>query len=184
MVEQNGIRLRPWRADDVDAIEPRDCDPVHWMPAGSVLRPKTFETWREGAERANPRVLLLSLDDVLTGERGLALADYPDEIVLHGTKVPVTYRFDPAADDDGITLTVPLLLLPQLEPGELDWTIPGWHQEKIAALLYELPKALRRELGDIPRLARTIATELTPFRGPMLKQLAQALVFQRQLLHL
>ncbi len=47
VVEQNGIRLRPWRADDVDAIEPRDCDPVHWMPAGSVLRPETFETWRQ-----------------------------------------------------------------------------------------------------------------------------------------
>ena len=45
------------------------------------------------------------------------------------------------ADDDGITLTVPLVLLPQLDPGELDWTIPGWHEEKIAALLDELPRA-------------------------------------------
>lgn len=47
VMEQNGVRLRPWRADDVDAIEPRDSDPVHWMPAGSVLRPETFETWRQ-----------------------------------------------------------------------------------------------------------------------------------------
>ena len=143
------------------------------IPA-EVVNGKTFETWREAAERTDPRVLLLALDDVLTGERGLVAHDYPDEIVLHGTKIPVTYRFDPSADDDGITLTVPLLLLPQLEPGELDWTIPGWHEEKIAALLYELPKALRRELADIPGVARTIAKELTPFRGPMLKQLARA----------
>ena len=141
---------------------------------GEVVNGKTFEAWREGAERADPGVLRLALSDVLTGERRLVAADYPDELVLHGTKVPVTYRFDPSADDDGITLTVPLLLLPQLVPGELDWTIPGWHEEKIAALLYELPKALRRELADIPGVARTLAAELTPFRGPMLPQLARA----------
>lgn len=45
VMEENGIRLRPWRADDVDAIEPRGADPVHWMPAGSVLRPETFPAW-------------------------------------------------------------------------------------------------------------------------------------------
>ncbi|NJP07768.1 MAG: DUF3418 domain-containing protein, partial [Chloroflexaceae bacterium] len=61
---------------------------------------------------------------------------------------------DPSADDDGITLTIPLVLVPQLDPGELDWTIPGWHEEKIAALLYETPRAVRKELGDIPELAR------------------------------
>ena len=141
---------------------------------GEVVNGKTFETWRESAERADPGVLHLALSDVLTGERSLVATDYPDQIMLHGTKVPVSYRFDPSADDDGITLTVPLLLLPQLEPGELDWTIPGWHEEKLAALLYELPKALRRELGDIPSVARTLGAELSPFRGPMLQKLARA----------
>ncbi len=86
----------------------------------------------------------------------------------------MTYTFDPSADDDGITLTVPLVLVPQLDPGELDWTIPGWHQEKIAALLYELPKALRREVGEIPEVARTLAAELKPFVGPMIPALARA----------
>ncbi|GAB3874044.1 GNAT family N-acetyltransferase [Terrabacter terrigena] len=44
-IEGERIRLRPWRLDDVDAIEPRDDDPTHWMPARSVLRPDTFPTW-------------------------------------------------------------------------------------------------------------------------------------------
>ena len=75
-----------------------------------------------------------------------------------------------------ITLTVPMVLLPQLDPGELDLTILGWHADKIAALLYELPRALRRELGDgeIPELARTLAPLLTPFDGPMITALARA----------
>ena len=47
-----------------------------------------------------------------------------------------------------------IALLPQLDPGELDSTIPGWHIEKLTSLLYELPKALRREIGDVPEVAR------------------------------
>lgn len=43
-IEGERVRLRPWRLDDVDAIEPRD-DPSHWMPARSILRPDTFATW-------------------------------------------------------------------------------------------------------------------------------------------
>jgi ATP-dependent helicase HrpA len=142
--------------------------------AADVVNGKTFEAWRERAEKEDPAVLHLALEDVLTGEQRLVAADYPDAVVLHGATVPVTYHFDPSADDDGITLTVPLVLLPQLDPGELDWTVPGWHQEKIAALLYELPKAIRRELGEIPEVARALAATLTPFDGPMIPRLARA----------
>jgi RimJ/RimL family protein N-acetyltransferase len=46
VTEADGIRLRPWRASDIDAIEPRDDDPTHWMPGRSVLRRETFATWR------------------------------------------------------------------------------------------------------------------------------------------
>ena len=140
-----------------------------------VVNGKTFEAWREEAEKTDPDVLSLSVADVLTGDRELSPSDYPDVVTLHGAKLPVTYHFDPSADDDGITLTVPLVLLPQLDPGELDWTIPGWHQEKIAALLYELPRNLRREVGEIPEMARTLASELTPFDGPMIPKLARAI---------
>ncbi|OFE19073.1 GCN5 family acetyltransferase [Humibacillus sp. DSM 29435] len=46
VLELDGIRLRPWRVDDIDAIENRENDPVHWMPAHAVLRRETFEGWR------------------------------------------------------------------------------------------------------------------------------------------
>jgi ATP-dependent helicase HrpA len=141
----------------------------------TVVDGKTFETWREGVEKTDPNVLVLSMADVLAGDEGLVPEDYPDTITLHGTPLPATYRFDPSADDDGVTLTVPLALLPQIDPGELDWTVPGRHVEKIAALLYELPKAARRDLGPIPELATALAARLVPFRGPMLPALAQAL---------
>jgi ATP-dependent helicase HrpA len=145
---------------------------------GDVVNGKSFEAFRERAEREQPRLLHLSMEDLLAAEPDLAPSRYPDAITLHGVKLPLSYHFDPAAEDDGITVTVPLVLVPQLEPGELDWTIPGWHAEKLAALLYELPRAVRRDLPDIPSLVRAIAPKLVPFSGPMVPALVRVLAEQ------
>lgn len=140
----------------------------------SVVNGKTFEAWRENAERKDPKLLLLSLSDVLTDDPELTPDRYPDSVTLHGAEIPVTYKFDPSAEDDGITLTVPFALLPQLQSGELDWTIPAWHRKKIGAVLEELPRSIRRELGPLTELADEVAARLVPFAGPMLNALASA----------
>lgn len=141
------------------------------VPA-TVVNGKTFEAWRELAEKDDPGALLLSLEDVLAGDPSLVPAHYPDALTLHGVRLPLSYRFDPPADDDGVTITVPLALLPQIDPGELDWTIPAWHRDKIAAMLHELPRSIRRELGPIAELADTAAARLVPFEGAMIPALA------------
>jgi ATP-dependent helicase HrpA len=142
---------------------------------GDVVNGKTFEAWRERAEKDDPDVLCLSLADVLQGEHELRPADYPDAITLHGVRLALAYLFEPSSEDDGVTISVPLVVLPQLEQGELDWTIPGWHREKITALLWELPKGVRRELGDIPELARALAESVRPFDGAMVPRLVRAI---------
>jgi ATP-dependent helicase HrpA len=141
----------------------------------SVVNGKTFELWREAAERRDPRLLCLSIEHVLNADEALVPEHYPDSLTLHGVECALHYRFDPSAEDDGITLTLPLALLPQLVPGELDWTIPAWHAQKISALLHELPKPLQKDLGSLPALADLAAKELVPFRGPMLPALARVL---------
>ena len=42
--EAGGLILRPWRDEDVDALEPRD-QPDHHMPARGVLDADTFPEW-------------------------------------------------------------------------------------------------------------------------------------------
>ncbi|MGL5850192.1 MAG: GNAT family N-acetyltransferase, partial [Phycicoccus sp.] len=42
--EAGGIRLRPWRDDDIAHLEPRD-QPTHHMPGRAVLDPDTFVEW-------------------------------------------------------------------------------------------------------------------------------------------
>jgi ATP-dependent helicase HrpA len=131
----------------------------------NVVNGKTFESWREAAEQKQPELLCLSLADVLAGERQLAPEDYPESLTILGVSVPASYRFEPGAEDDGVTLALPLALLPQLGGGELTWTIPPWQTPKVAALLQELPRALRRDLAATPDLAAKISARLTPFQG-------------------
>ncbi|HEY6556386.1 MAG TPA: ATP-dependent RNA helicase HrpA [Polyangiaceae bacterium] len=140
----------------------------------SVVNGKTFEAWREQAERSDPSLLLLSIDDVLARDEPLSPDDYPDSLTLHGVELPLTYRFEPGAEDDGVTLNVPLALLPQIDAEELEWTIPAWHTEKITALLETLPKSLRKEVGPARELAPRLAAALKPFEGPMLRVLARS----------
>jgi ATP-dependent helicase HrpA len=140
----------------------------------NVVNGKLFEAWREIAEAKNPDVLTLSVDDVLANDSDLRPAEYPDVLTLHGVALPLTYRFDPAADDDGATVTVPLVLVPQIREGELDWAIPAWHRERLAAVLLSVPKAVRRRLGTLSELADTLAAQLKPFDGPLRSTLAKA----------
>ncbi|HWA77037.1 MAG TPA: ATP-dependent RNA helicase HrpA [Polyangiaceae bacterium] len=142
----------------------------------SVVNGKTFEAWRESVERTAPEILHLKLEDVLALDERLIPAHYPDSLRIQGVELAVSYRFDPAADNDGITLGVPLALLPQLEPGELDWTIPAWHEHKVTLLLQGLPRALRSELALTPERVREIATRLVPFQGELLPALSRVVL--------
>jgi ATP-dependent helicase HrpA len=143
----------------------------------SVVSGKTFEDWRKDAEARDPAILQLALSDILLDEADrLAPERYPDQLAVCGVALPLVYAFDPGADDDGITAVVPLAVLPQLDPEVLAWTIPGWHETKLAALLESLPKGVRKALGPLDELARDLATRLRPFDGPMLPAVERAIV--------
>jgi ATP-dependent helicase HrpA len=146
----------------------------------SVFSGKTFEDWRRGAEAQDPQVLQLSLADILLDEaHELSPERYPDQLVVRGAALPLAYKFDPTEDDDGITAIVPLAVLPQLDPEVLAWTIPGWHETKLLALLESLPKAVRKALSSLcplGELARELAADLRPFDGPMLPTLERAIL--------
>ncbi|HEY6078753.1 MAG TPA: ATP-dependent RNA helicase HrpA [Polyangiaceae bacterium] len=141
----------------------------------SVVNGKTFEAWREAAEKTDQGLLRLAMDDVLAQDRGLSPDDYPDSITLHGVELQASYRFDPSADDDGVTLQIPLALLPQLTASDLDWTIPAWREPKVAALLAELARPLQKRLGSVPELAKQVSQHLASEAGPLLPALSQAL---------
>ncbi|HLW24162.1 MAG TPA: ATP-dependent RNA helicase HrpA [Steroidobacteraceae bacterium] len=75
-----------------------------------------------------------------------ALAARPETAVLSGLTVPIDYRFAPGEADDGATLRVPLLAVPNLTRPELDAAIPGLVAPRVEAMLRSLPKDARRRI--------------------------------------
>ncbi|MDS4068811.1 MAG: ATP-dependent RNA helicase HrpA, partial [Candidatus Competibacter sp.] len=126
------------------------------VPEGVYSGP-TFETWRKEVERQNPRLLFLDRAALLA-EAGPATDGerFPDHLDLDGLKLPLSYRFTPGAEDDGVTLIVPLAAVNQVDPRRLDWLVPGLRAERMAALLKSLPKALRRNFVPVPNYVQAL----------------------------
>lgn len=133
----------------------------------------SFEVYRKEAEARSKDALALTLADVLVGEAAIDPHLYPDAVEIHGAKVPLSYVFDPHEDADGITAQIPESLVPQLRPGELDFTVPGWQREQFFHLFHGLPKAIKGKLGSIPDLAAECAALVVPFRGELVPRLVE-----------
>ncbi len=110
-----------------------------------------FERWRRIAEKKDPELLFLSEDDVLAATpSGDELRRFPEKISINGSTLPVRYRFEPNAGDDGVTVTVPADAFTSLEPKISDWSIPGLVREKVIDLIRTLPKEYRKQIGPAP----------------------------------
>ena len=148
------------------------------LPPG-IFSGKLFEQWRAGAEARDPRVLFLRADDLLRDEAAELGPDrFPDALTVPAGTLPLSYQFEPGSEDDGATATVPLALLPQLDPEVMAWTIPGWHRAQLELLLEALPKSLRKALAPLDELARVLAEAIPPFSGPQ-RPLLERAIFER-----
>ena len=133
------------------------------LPAGVHDR-ATLATWCATAQ--NDRALRMTAGDVASRDPGELTAErYPNELEFAGQQLPLRYRFEPGAENDGLTLEVPRTLLGALRPEQIDWLVPGWLGEKVVALLRALPKELRRPLVPLPDTAAELLAKLEPRRG-------------------
>ncbi len=100
----------------------------------------------------------------LLGEHAAAFAAeaFPDAVDLAGHPVPVRYAYAPDRDDDGVTLRLAVPLAAQVDAALLDWAVPALREERLAHLLRELPKDLRRPLMPLHDTAREIAAQVSP----------------------
>ncbi|UYN83622.1 MAG: ATP-dependent RNA helicase HrpA [Microcella sp.] len=116
------------------------------IPA-DVTDVRRFERWWRDTRREHPDALTLTRDDLVEAEQ---LPDddgsYPTRLTLGDQTLSVGYRFEPGAADDGVTVTVPLPLLPRLDTAGFDWLVPGLRHELVTALLKTLPKPIRRNV--------------------------------------
>lgn len=140
-----------------------------------IANRQAFEDWRSDVESKNAQFLFFTDEDVLT-QTTPTMGDFPENWQLGDLRLPLSYVFDPASDDDGVSIRVPLAALPQLDAVELLWGIAGWRYELVLQLLKSLPKDIRRQIVPIPDVADDLYDELErEHQQGLLKQLCQAL---------
>lgn len=101
---------------------------------------------------------------------------FPDRWRHGRIELPLSYRFNPGASDDGVTLTVPLALLAQIDERRTCWLVPGLLEEKIVALLRALPKQTRKHFIPVPDFARAAVEALDFGSGDLYGELTAALL--------
>ena len=144
------------------------------IPA-DIYNALSFEKWREGAEKLNPKLLYLTRDDLMRhGADAITVVQFPETLLLRqlgrsdallasnikdlrdesvaptSVLIPLKYRFEPSHILDGVTATVPLALLNQLDHIPTQWLVPGMLREKLTYLIKALPKAFRRVCVPVP----------------------------------
>lgn len=145
------------------------------LPAEVVDVP-SLHRWRRQAERTEPKRLWMTKADLVDDSTpGLSEEGHPDHLQVNEIQLPLTYRFEPGVPDDGITLTVPLAAVGQLSAARLDWCVPARVPEKVEALVWSLPKSVRRALPPTAEAVRRTLAQLRYGEGPFLTQVAAAL---------
>ena len=99
------------------------------------------------------------------------LRDFPQTLTVAGHAFPLTYRHNPQAPDDGVTLTADPEHLPLLAGFHAEWLVPGLLPDKVMWLLNALPSRVRHLLGPLPALQALILARAKPYARPLAETL-------------
>ncbi len=117
---------------------------------------QALDAWYGKLPAAEKAKLEWSFDDLMVG--GASDAErFPKYLPLGDVRLAVSYRFEPGAPDDGMTVAVPLHLLNALDATRLSWLAPGFVADKTTASIKSLPKILRRNFVPAPDFSRAFA---------------------------
>ena len=119
-----------------------------------IVDGRSFEEWFSGLHGDAARGLELRREDIAPGVLLAGEAAFPDMLRVDDQAFELAYRFAPGEDDDGLTVTIPLDVLVDLDPGRFEWLVPGMLDDKVLALLRALPKSLRRAVMPLAGVAR------------------------------
>ena len=75
---------------------------------------------------------------------------FPLQLIYDDKPYQLVYKFDLTAEDDGVTLQIPIESLALLQENDFSWLVEGLVTEKIAVYFKSLPKRLRVLLNPLP----------------------------------
>ncbi len=145
------------------------------VPEG-IVSARHFDAWWKKASRTDPALLDFTADDLLgDGAAEVTAEAYPTSWLQGRIEVPLKYRFEPGAADDGVTARIPVKDLATVRADGFEWLVPAMREELAIALIKSLPKQLRREVVPAPDFAGAALARLTPRAEPLTEGLAREL---------
>ncbi|MGI8416515.1 MAG: DUF3418 domain-containing protein, partial [Nakamurella sp.] len=134
------------------------------IPA-EVTSGRQLDSWWRKESKAQPDLLTFTPDMLIAAESTDVSADsflaaYPDRFTSGGVDLDLDYVFDPAREDDGVVVTIPLPVLARVDPATFQAQIPGLRSDLAVALLRTLPKTLRRNFVPAPDFAKVALSRI------------------------
>jgi ATP-dependent helicase HrpA len=141
-----------------------------------------LERWYRDEQRRQPRLLMLARDELMRHEAaGITTAAFPKLIRLGGVDCAASYLHAPGDPKDGLSVTVPVYALNQVDDERCEWLVPGMLEDKVLALLKTLPQKPRARLLPLAGFAQGFVAA-TPFgEGALVERLLAAVRERTQL---
>ncbi len=142
------------------------------LPPGIASRRELLAWLREDPGR-NAGLTMREADATQAHWTSLGRHLFPETLEAAGLGLRLHYRFEPGAEDDGVTVDVPATVLHQIDDAHFERLVPGLLRDKVHALLKALPKPQRRIVSPLNTFAASLTAALEDRAGPLLECLTQ-----------
>jgi ATP-dependent helicase HrpA len=121
----------------------------------------TLEHWYREEVKRSPKLLCLSREELMRHQAaGITMQAFPKTLRMGGVDCTADYLHEPGDPKDGLTLTVPLFVLNQVNEERTEWLVPGMLNQKVHALLKTLHQRPRSRLVPLPDSAARLTAAL------------------------
>ncbi len=142
----------------------------------------SLERWFREAVKQHPKLLQLTRDELMRHEAaGITTESFPKTVRLGGIDCAAVYLHEPGDPKDGITVTVPIYALNQVNEDRCEWLVPGMLQAKVLALIKTLHQRPRSRLVPLPEFAAEFCAQATLTEGSLMDALLKAVRERTQL---
>ena len=127
-----------------------------------IVTMAAFERWRKDREKTEPAILEFSREQLMRHGAGDITFDlFPKTLKHKGAAYPLQYRFEPTHIMDGVTVTLPVAVLNQVNAARFEWLTMGMLREKVQAMFKSLPQRIRSALVPLPDTVSAFIAHVT-----------------------
>ncbi len=120
------------------------------LPA-NVHSGASLERWYRDQIKRQPELLKLTRDELMRHEAaGITGSAFPKTLRLGGVDCVASYLHEPGDAKDGVTVTLPIYALNQVNEERCEWLVPGMLSAKLTALCKSLHQRPRSRLVPLP----------------------------------